>query len=59
MNLKRSVPEEAPQIDTIRDIYSPEECKENDITFEEIKNFQDVQSLPERSDNKYYRKDPL
>ena len=53
------MPDEIPQINTIRDVYSPEECKENEITFEEVKKFQDRDSHHMSDENKFSNKDPL
>ena len=53
------MPDEIPQINTIRDVYSPEECKENEITFEEVKKFQDRDSHHMSDDNKFSHRDPL
>lgn len=53
------MPDEIPQINTIRDVYSPEECKENEITFEEVKKFQNLDSHRVNDDNKSSYKDPL
>jgi hypothetical protein len=50
------MPDDLPQINTIRDVYSPEECKQNEITFEEVKKFQNLDS---HDDNKSSHKDPL
>lgn len=53
------MPDEIPQINTIRDVYSPEECKENEITFEEVKKFNGRDSHRVNNDNKSPHKDPL